>query len=202
MLTGKIVYRWWCGELNMSVSMGGMIQTRGTPKYSERNVSQCHFLATNPSWTGLGSNPGLRSGRRLHEAWYRHYGHKYGVVTRLETVKSHSLNSIVQSRFYKLIVSWLVRKCLCLSWFHSQGCRNFRRLIGPGDWLSYDGASYILHNYCIFPPLCVISRPPSRKRKISEGHRFLEFWSRLCGTCWMPSFWRLKFGGSLYIFGK
>ena len=43
----------------MSVSMGGMIQTRGTPKYSERNVSQCHFLATNPSWTGLGLNPDL-----------------------------------------------------------------------------------------------------------------------------------------------
>lgn len=99
MLTAEFMYRWWYDELNMSVSMGGMIQTRGTPKYSERNVPQCHFLATNPSWTGLGSNPGLRMGWPLPELWHSHYGHRYGVVTLFETLKSRSFNSIGHSLF-------------------------------------------------------------------------------------------------------
>jgi hypothetical protein len=33
------------------------------PKYSEKNLSQCHFSTTNPTWTDPGSNPGLRGER-------------------------------------------------------------------------------------------------------------------------------------------
>jgi hypothetical protein len=35
----------------------------GKPKYSGENLSQCHFVHQNPTWTDLGSNPGLRGER-------------------------------------------------------------------------------------------------------------------------------------------
>jgi hypothetical protein len=34
---------------------------RGKPKYSEKNLFQCHLSTTYPTWTDPGSNPGLRS---------------------------------------------------------------------------------------------------------------------------------------------
>jgi hypothetical protein len=33
---------------------------RGKPKYSGKNLSQCHFAHTNTKWIEPGSNPGLR----------------------------------------------------------------------------------------------------------------------------------------------
>jgi hypothetical protein len=36
---------------------------RGKPKTSGKNLSQCHFIHTNPTQTDPGSNPGLRGGR-------------------------------------------------------------------------------------------------------------------------------------------
>jgi hypothetical protein len=36
---------------------------RGKLKYSKKNLSHCYLSATNSTWTGLGSNPVLRSDR-------------------------------------------------------------------------------------------------------------------------------------------
>jgi len=33
----------------------------GEPNYAKQNLSQFHFIHTNPTWTGLESNPGFRS---------------------------------------------------------------------------------------------------------------------------------------------
>jgi hypothetical protein len=41
----------------------GMILTGKTPKNSEKNLSQCHFSATNPTWTDPGADLGLRDER-------------------------------------------------------------------------------------------------------------------------------------------
>jgi hypothetical protein len=35
----------------------------GKPKYSEKNLSHCHFSTTYPTWNGLGLNLTLRSER-------------------------------------------------------------------------------------------------------------------------------------------
>jgi len=35
---------------------------RGNLKYSEKDLSQCHFVITNLTWTALGSKPSLRGG--------------------------------------------------------------------------------------------------------------------------------------------
>jgi hypothetical protein len=36
---------------------------RGKPKFSGRNLPQCHFVYHKPIWTDPGSNPGLRGER-------------------------------------------------------------------------------------------------------------------------------------------
>jgi hypothetical protein len=64
---------------------------RGKPKYSEKNLSQCHFIHHNPTWTDPGSNLGLRDER---PATYR-LSHGTAFLTELNVIGPvHATKSI------------------------------------------------------------------------------------------------------------
>jgi hypothetical protein len=39
---------------------GGMMSDRERPKYSENNLSQCHFIHSRRTWNALGQKDGFR----------------------------------------------------------------------------------------------------------------------------------------------
>jgi len=54
---------------------------RGKGKYLEKDLPQCYFFTTDPTWTGLGLNPGFSRGKGGAAA--NHLSHGMGSAAEL-----------------------------------------------------------------------------------------------------------------------
>jgi hypothetical protein len=85
----------------------------GKPKYSGKNLSQCYFVHHKSHMDWLGSNPGLRSYRRLLSALSHRTAHPPLWVTHIWSITMmfcQNLDSALESQ-----------KNMVTEWAHSQG---------------------------------------------------------------------------------